>query len=167
MYNDFFKMAEKMNPFFADYSKFMTDFDPKKVQDEFAKMTKQFEMPKVDIDAVVAAHQKNMDALNAANHVAVEGVQAFAKRQAEILQQGVEEVSKIIASLSKMETPQAVAAAQADLIKSAFGKSIENTRELADLLTKSNSEASDAINARVVEALEEVKTVVLKGSKKK
>lgn len=167
MYTEFFKMAEKANPFFADYTKFMADFDPKKVQDEIAKMTKQFEMPKVDVDAIVAAHQKNMDAFNAANQVAVEGFQAVAKRQAELLQQGLEEVSKMISSFSKIETPQAVAAAQADLLKAAFGKSIENTRELAELITKSNTEASDAINARVVEALDEVKATVLKASKKK
>ena len=66
-----------------------------------------------------------------------------------------------------MDNPQAVAVAQADLLKASFVKSVDNTRELAELVTKSNAEASDALNGRVVESLEEVKTTVLKAAKKK
>ncbi|MDP4797117.1 MAG: TIGR01841 family phasin [Rhodospirillales bacterium] len=167
MYADFMKMAEKSNPFFADYAKMMTEFDPKKMADEFTKATKGFEMPKFDFDAVIELQKKNFDALSAANHVAAEGAQAFAKRQSEMLQQALEEVSKMIETFTKIENPQAVAAVQADLLKGAFVKSVDNTRELADLLTKSNAEASDALNTRVVEALEEVKKTVLKAAKKK
>ena len=167
MYADFFKMAEKANPFFAEYSKIMADFDPKKMADEFAKVTKGYDMPKFDFEAVIELQKKNFDALTAANQVAAEGAQAFAKRQSEMLQQALEEASKMIESFSKMENPQAVAAVQADVLKGAFVKSVDNTRELADLMTKSNTEASDALNTRVIEALEEVKTTVLKASKKK
>ncbi len=166
MYADFFKMAEK-NPFFAEYSKLMADFDPKKMADEFAKVTKGYEVPKFDFDAVLELQKKNFDAITAANQVAAEGAQALAKRQAEMLQQAMEEVSKMIESFSKIDNPQAVAAAQADLLKGAFVKSVDNTRELADLMTKSNTEASDALNTRVVEALDEVKSSVLKAAKKK
>ena len=145
----------------------MGDFDPKKMADEFAKMTKSFDMPKFDFDAVIALQKKNLDALSAANQIAVEGTQAIAKRQAEMVQQAIEEASKLIDSFSKMDNPQAVAVAQADLLKASFVKSVDNTRELAELVTKSNAEASDALNGRVVESLEEVKTTVLKAAKKK
>ena len=84
-----------------------------------------------------------------------------------MLQQTLEEVSKMIESFTKLENPQAIAAVQADLLKGSFVKSVDNTRELAELLTKSNTEASDALNTRVVEALEEVKSTVLKAAKKK
>ena len=167
MYADFMKMAEKANPMFAEYSKMMADFDPKKIAEEFAKASKGFEAPKFDFDAVIALQKKNLKAFQAANQVAVEGAQAVAKRQAEMLQQEMAEASKLIDSISKLDNPQAAAAAQADVLKGAFVKSVDNTRELADLMTKSNAEASDAINTRVVEALEEVKTTVLKAAKKK
>lgn len=182
MYNEFFKMAEKANPFLADYTKMMADFDPKKMMagfdpqkmmadfdpkkmaDEFAKMTKGYEMPKFDFDAVFALQKKNLDALTAANQVAVEGAQAFTKRQAEMLQQSIEEVSKMIESFTKIDNPQAAAAAQAELLKGSFVKSVDNTRELAELLTKSNTEASDTLNKRIVENLDEVKSTVLKAT---
>ena len=167
MYNEFIKMAEKANPFFADYAKMMSDFDPKKMTEEFTKMSKGYEMPKVDFDAFLALQKKNLDAFTAANQVAVEGVQAVAKRQAEMVQQAMDESSKLIENFTKMDNPQAAAAAQAELLKTAFVKSVDNTRELAELVTKSNAEASDAINTRVVEALDEVKGTVLKAAKKK
>lgn len=167
MYTEFFKMAEKANPFMADYAKLMADFDPKKMTEEFTKLSKSYEMPKVDIDAILEVQKKNFEAISAANQVAVEGAQALAKRQAEMIQQSLEEVSSMIEKVSKVDNPQAVAAAQAELLKGAFVKSVDNTRELADLVTKSNTEASDAINTRVVEALDEVKSTVLKAAKKK
>ncbi len=166
MYAEFFKMAEK-NPFFAEYTKMMGEFDPKKMADEFTKVTKGYEMPKFDFDAVLELQKKNFDAITAANQVATEGCQALAKRQAEMMQQAMDEVSKMIESFSKMDNPQAVCAAQADLLKGSFVKSVDNTRELADLITKSNTEASDTLNTRVVEALDEVKSTVLKAAKKK
>ena len=58
MYNEFIKMAEKANPFFADYAKMMSDFDPKKMTEEFAKMSKGYDMPKVDFDAFLALQKK-------------------------------------------------------------------------------------------------------------
>jgi phasin family protein len=167
MYADFMKMAEKANPFFAEYTKMMTEFDPKKMTDEFAKASKGFEVPKFDFDAILELQKKNFEAFTVANQVAAEGAQAFAKRQSEMLQQTLEEVSKMIESFTKLENPQAIAAVQADLLKGSFVKSVDNTRELAELLTKSNTEASDALNTRVVEALEEVKSTVLKAAKKK
>ena len=150
MYAEFMKMAEKNNPFFAEYSKMVAEFDPTKMMDEFAKMTKTFEVSKIDFDTYLDLQKKNFEALTAANQVAVEGAQALAKRQAEMLQQGLEEVSKMIEKFSKIDNPQGVAAAQADVLKASFLKSIDNTRELAELVAKSNTEASDAINVERV-----------------
>ena len=70
-------------------------------------------------------------------------------------------------TFSKIDNPQAVAATQAEMLQGAFVQSVDNTRELASLMTKSNTEATDAMNTRVVEALEEVKKTVLKAAKKK
>lgn len=176
MYTDFMKMAEKSNPFFAEYSKMMAqfdpkkmmgDFDPKKMADEFAKAANSTDVPKFDFDAIVALQKKNLDAFTAVSQLAVEGAQALAKRQSEMVQQAIEDATKMNETFSKIDNPQAVAAAQADMLKGAFVQSVDNTRELAGLMTKSNAEATDAMNTRVVEALEEVKKTVLKAAKKK
>ena len=167
MYADFMKMAEKSNPFFAEYSKMMAQFDPKKVAVGLAKATNSTDVPKFDFDAIVDLQKKNLDAFTAVSQRAVEGAQALAKRQSEMVQQAIEDATKTNETFSKIDNPQAVAAAQAEMLQGTFVQSVDNTRELASLMTKSNTEATNAMNTRVVEALEEVKKTVLKAAKKK
>ena len=167
MYADFMKMAEKSNPFFAEYSKMMAQLDPKKMAHEFAKAASSTDVPKFDFDAIVDLQKKNLDAFTAVSQRAVEGAHALAKRQSEMVQQAFEDATKTNETFSKIDNPQAVAAAQAEMLQGTFVQSVDNTRELASLMTKSNTEATDAMNTRVVEALEEVKKTVLKAAKKK
>src|SRR5690606_5818899 len=70
-------MAEKKtgNPFFnVDFSKVLSDV----------------QVPGVDIDAILASQRKNIEAVTAANQLAIEGMQAVLRRQAEILRQSLE-----------------------------------------------------------------------------
>ena len=59
----------------ADYKNPFADMDVQKMMGEF-------KLPNVDVDAVVAAQKKNIEALTSANQLAVEGMQAIARRQA-------------------------------------------------------------------------------------
>ncbi|EWY41132.1 phasin [Skermanella stibiiresistens SB22] len=143
----------KANPFFdVDVSKFT----------DVSKMMSQFKVPGVDVEAMVAAQQKNIQALTAANQLAFEGFQAVARRQSEILRQTIEQTTSIVSELLAAGSPEDKVAKQADLVKVAFEKALANTRELAELVSKSNSEAADVINKRVTESLEELKVVVAK-----
>src|SRR3954463_16550119 len=55
---------------------------------EFTRMFSDMKFPAVpDMEAFLAAHRRNMEALSAANRVALEGAQTVAKRHMEILQQ--------------------------------------------------------------------------------
>src|SRR3546814_7135371 len=76
-----------------------------------------FKLPNVDVDAVVAAQKKNIEALTSANQLAVEGMQAIAKRQAEILRQTVEELQKNVQSLMENGAPEAKVAKGTELTK--------------------------------------------------
>jgi len=87
----------------------MADFDPTKMADEFTKMAGQFNLPVFDMDAVMASQRKNIEALTAANKAAVEGMQLVAARQAEILQESLDEATKVVTELSKSGNPQDVA----------------------------------------------------------
>jgi phasin family protein len=140
----------------------MKDFDPTKMVDEFAKMMKQYNIPNVDMDALVASRKKDLEALTQANRVAFEGLQAVAKRQAEILQETMNEAAKIVDALAKAGSPQDVAAKQAEIAKEGFEKALSNMRELAEMVAKANQEATDTINARISASLDEIKEMALK-----
>ena len=81
---------------FFDVSKLLREFDPTKAVGEFSNLLKQYKLPGVDVDAIVASQKKNLEALTSANRVAIEGLQAVAKRQAEILQETMNEASKAV-----------------------------------------------------------------------
>jgi phasin family protein len=154
-------MAKSPEPLF-DISKYMKDLDPGKMMEECSKMLKQYNLPGVDMDSLMASQKKNMEALTAANRVALEGLQAVAKRQAEILQETMNEASKAVDVLSKAGSPSEVAAKQAELAKDAFERALSNMRELAEMVAKSNEEATSTINARISATLDEIKDMALK-----
>ena|ERR1700709_329929 len=139
-------------------------FDPKTMfSTDVTKMFTDMKMPSMpDMSALMAAHQRNIAALTAANKVAMEGAQAFAKRQAEIVQQSVSEFTEAMKSFGGMEAPQEKAAKQADLLKHTYERGVANLRELGDLISRSNSEAIELLNSRFSEAMEEVKAISAK-----
>jgi phasin family protein len=132
-------------------------------ENDMMKMLSDFRMPGMpDMEALAAAQRRNLEALSAANRVALEGAQAVARRHMEILQSAVGEMTDAVKALSTQEAPQAKAARQAELVKSAYEKAVANMKEVADLIQKSNSEALGVLNHRFTEAMEEVKTLVAK-----
>ena len=147
---------------YFDVSKLLKDFDPGKVVAEFSNTLKQYKLSGVDLDSLVASQKKNLEALTSANRVAFEGLQAVAKRQAEILQETMNEASKAVDQLSKAGSPPEIAAKQAELAKSAFERALANMRELAEMVSKANQEATNTVNARISASLDEIKDFALK-----
>lgn len=147
---------------FLDFTKMMKDFEPGKFAEEFSKLLKGYKLPGVDVDSIIANQRKNVEALTAANRVAYEGVQAIARRQAEILQETMNEATKNIDAIAKAGSPADAAAKQAEIVKSAFEKALGNMRELAEMVTKANHEASSAINKRISESLDDLRDFALK-----
>lgn len=115
-----------------------------------------------DMNALMAAHQRNIEALTAANKVAMEGAQAFARRQAEIVQQSIGEFTEAVKSFTSVEAPQDKAARQAEVLKHTYERGVSNLRELGDLISRSNTEAVELLNRRFAAAMEEVKTLAAK-----
>ncbi len=131
----------------------MRDFD-------FKKMLKDMKLPPMpDLEAVLVAHRRNLEALSDANRVALEGAQAVARRHMEIMQSTMSDLTKTLREISASDAPNERAAKQADLLKQAYENAVSNTRELGDLIQKSNTEAMQKLNRRFSEAMSEMKDV--------
>lgn len=137
------------------------DFDFSKMMDA-SKLMKDFKLPGVDVEAVVSSQRRNLEALTAANQLAIEGMQAVAKRQTEILRQMMEEASQAVRDVMAAGSPEDKAARQTELVKDAFKRAIGNMRELAEMVSKSQGEAFEVINKRVTDSLDEIKGAVAK-----
>jgi phasin family protein len=117
-----------------------------------------------DMEAVLSTYRRNLEVLSQANRVALEGAQAVAKRHMEILQQTMAELTENVQALAAIESPQAKAAKQAELLKRAYERAVGNTKELSDLIRHANAEALGLLNRRFMETMDEVKALMEKTS---
>ncbi|WP_448208101.1 phasin family protein [Azospirillum sp. sgz302134] len=132
---------------------------------DVSKVLGDFKVPGVDVEAMLASQRKNIEALTAANQLAMEGFQAVVRRQAELLRSSVEEASNYVNQVVAAGTPEEKASKQAELVKIAFEKALANMKELSELVAKSNTEAAEVLSKRVSESLDEVKTALAKARK--
>ncbi|OWJ62685.1 phasin family protein [Inquilinus limosus] len=127
---------------------------------DFTKLLGEFKVPGVDLDAVLQAQRKNIEALTAANRTAAEGVQAFARRQGEIIRQNLAELQAQFTNAVSTGAPEEKLAKQTELAKVTFEKAIADMKELAELLAKSNTEAAEIVSKRVSASFDELKGVL-------
>src|SRR6267154_1601485 len=111
------------------------------VMDMFADMAKQINMPKIDYEAFVDIHRKNIEAMQKSAAVLSEGGRAVLAKQQEILAEVGREARQLIADFKPGGSPQEVASKQAELAKRVFEAAVRNTRDVAELVQKSSSEA--------------------------
>ena len=117
-----------------------------------------------DLEAFFAPVRKNVEAVAAANKVALDGVKAVLKRQGEILNDLAADAATLVqdAKDSAGADPQDLAAKNVETAKLALNDAVANTRELGEMLAKSQEEAFDVINVRLAESLDEVKAAFAK-----
>ena len=134
---------------------------------EFQRMFSEMKVPSLpDMEALMAAHRRNLETLSAANRVALEGAQAVARRNMEIMQQTMSELTEGMRHFSSGEPPQARAIRQADMLKTTYERAVSNMQEIADLIQRSNGEALELLNKRFAEAVDEVKGLVAQSNAK-
>lgn len=132
---------------------------------DISKFAGEFKVPGIDVDQMLAAQRKNVEAMTAAQQLAFEGLQAVFRRQGEIVRQSVEQTGAIVTELLAPGAPEDKVAKNAELAKTAFEKALANAKELGELVAKSNAEAADVLNKRFSESLDELKTAVQKARK--
>lgn len=140
----------------------MFDMDVTKMFGDFQKMMGDIKVPSMDMEGMMAIQQKNLDAVTAANKLAVEGMQAVAKRQQEILTQMAEESRSTLTDMMAQGAPEEKIAKQLEVVKGSFEKAISNMKEISEMMAKSNTEAADVITSRMSAVLDEVKASVPK-----
>jgi phasin family protein len=142
------------------------DFDFGKMFDmskfDMTKQMGEFKFAAVDMEGVVATQRKNIEALAKANQLAVESMQAIARRQSEIFRSMMEEASSAAREVMAAGSPEEKAAKQTEIVKEAFQRAVVNMRELAELVAKSQTDAMEVVQQRVADSLDEIKTVIAK-----
>ena len=138
----------------------MTDPFSFKPNMDMTKFLAEFRLPAMpDMSALAKAQQKNLEAISAANKVALEGARAVAERHMEIVQQSVAEMQDAMRSMANPADIQEQAAKRAEMAKATYERAVGQMQELADLIQKSSGEALSVLHRRFAEAMEEVKSL--------
>ena len=135
---------------------------PSNVEFDITKYMGDLKVPGVDIETLVSSQRKNIEAFTQANKLAFEGMQAMFKRQVEIARQAIEESTAVARQLVDNGTPQEKAVRQTELTKEAFEQALANSRELTEIIGKSNAEAFELLNKRFFAVLDEIKDGIAK-----
>jgi phasin family protein len=140
--------AEKMSEFFK--------------QNDFTKHLAQMKMPGFDAEAMMAAQQKNMNALVEANKAAAAGYQDLFKKQMQIFEETMAEAQQALKNFDATKIDPERAKAQGELAKAAFEKALANMQALAEGAQKANAEAYEIVSARIKESLNELREMAAK-----
>jgi len=139
---------------------FPLTFDAEKFNELFSAA----KLPGVDADAVLAAQQKNVDALIEANQVVIAGYQDLFKRQVALFEAAVAETKDKLAQVQGQPLTADQATQNVEALKAAFEKAAADVKELAELAQKANTGAFEIVKARAEEAVAEFKTAAEKAA---
>lgn len=135
------------NPFMAfDFSKLMSS-----------------EMPQwVDSSKLLELHQKNMDALTAANKSLVDGAEALIRRESELFSQNLARIQTMAQECARAGTTQDKMGKQIEVLSKSFEEAFANLNELGQIVAKSNSEAFEVLQQRFQAAVSELQDMAVK-----
>jgi phasin family protein len=127
---------------------------------DFSKIAGEFKFPMINVESVVETSRKNFAAMTTASTAAVETFKTAATRQGDMFRAAMEDFSKHGSDVLSAATVEEKIAKQIDFAKKSYDLALANTKEIADLYTKGQTEAFETLSARVAELTEEVKAAV-------
>lgn len=138
----------------------MANEDPFKQFSEFQKNLSQLKIPGVDPDQWVKVYEQNIAAVTQANQTFMTGMQAFAEKQAAMLQEGFKTSEAAIKEAAEAGESTDKVTSQVERAKAAYEKALADMNEISEIVTKTNSEALEVINQRVNASFSEVQKIL-------
>src|ERR1700730_8473354 len=131
---------------------------------DMTKMFTDFRFRPFDVEAVWAAQRRNIEAFSQANQLAVEGMQAVAKRQIELTQQALEDLSTLAREMTQPVSTEDRIAKHTEYTKKMIDKGLTHGREIAALAAKAGTEATEVLQRRTAEGLDEMRALACKSA---
>lgn len=160
-------MAQQRNPY--DMSAMFRAFDPEEVArmwnpQNFMTMFQQPQAQMMDMEAIIKANQKNFEAMQEANKSAAEAYKDLLDKQMEIFEKMTAAARKQVEWADDTAGPaqmQVRTAAMSDAVEEA----LKMMRKMADAARSANSQAYDALQGQMREAMERVEETAEKAAK--
>ena len=137
---------------------------PQNFTDMFKNLGEQLKIPSFDVKKIMEQQQKNLEAMAKSWQAMAGGANEIAKKQREIFEQAVKDVTAMVQEYKPGGSPQEIMAKQAEFAKKSMEAAIANTKDIAELVQKSSTEAFKIVQERMKESYEEIRTSVEKKS---
>ena len=124
-------------------------------------------LPQIDVEKLIEANRKNLDALNESAVAAAGGAQAVVRKQREVLEAGLREATTLVRGYQPLGDAKETLAKQTEFAKKLFELAVQGAKELAETTRKSTTEATKILQDRMKAALEEVRATVSPATKTK
>ena len=98
--------------------------------------------------------------MNQANQAIAAGMQAYAEKQATMLQASLERAQATFKEASAGGDPSARASQQLESAKAAYDRAVQDMNEITQIVAKSNAEAAEAIEQRISESFDELQKLL-------
>ncbi|ESW86097.1 phasin family protein [Mesorhizobium sp. M0644] len=125
--------------------------------DMFGKFGRDLKLPNVDVEAILAHHAKNLEALEKSARASAAGASALLSRQREMLQDTLREITDMAQSYRAPGNPQEMMQKQAAFARKSFETALKNAGEMAELARASGTESIEILRSRIKEAMEEIR----------
>jgi phasin family protein len=132
--------------------------DSDSFMDMFGRFGRDLKLPKVDVEAILNHHRKNLEALEKSARASAAGASSLFSRQREMLQDTLHEIADMAQGYREPGDPRDLMAKQAAFARKSFETALKNAGEVAELARKSGTESVEILRARIKEAMEEIRT---------
>src|SRR5262249_22210430 len=133
---------------------------PQNFTDMFKSLGEQLKIPSFDVSKIMEHHQKNLDAMARSWQAVAGGAGQVVKKQREIFDEAVKDVTTVVQSYKPGGNPQEIVAKQTEFAKKAMEAAIANTRDIAELVQKSSTEAFRIVQDRMKESYDEIRSSI-------
>ena len=130
--------------------------------DMFKNLGEQLKIAPFDMTKIMEHQQKNLEAMTKSWQAMAGAANEIAQKQREVFEQAVKDVTAMVQEYKPGGSPQEIMAKQAEFAKKAMEAAIANTRDIAELVQKSSTEAFKIVQDRMKESYEEIKSSVEK-----
>ncbi|WP_342725995.1 TIGR01841 family phasin [Bradyrhizobium sp. B097] len=128
--------------------------------DMLRKFGRDLGLPKLNVDELLQAQKKNLEALGQSAKVAAEGAQSVAQKQREVIEAGLREASTLAREYKPLGKIHENLALQTEFARKVFDIAVKGAQDSASTARQSTTEAVKIIQDRMKENFDEFRASV-------
>ncbi|MCC8939051.1 TIGR01841 family phasin [Bradyrhizobium sp. Arg68] len=133
--------------------------DNSSYNDMLRKFGTDLGLPKLNVDDLMQAQKKNLEALTQSAKVAAQGAQAVAQKQREVMEAGLREAATLAREYKPLKVRENIEL-QSEFARKMFEIAVKGAQESASTARQSTTEAVKIIQDRMKESFEEFRASV-------